>query len=385
VIEQNIRKPVIDFTNYIKERTTNFIGREWVFQAINDWLANPYRSRYFLLTREPGSWKKAIASRLSQFGQGSFPSLEDLTRLAPHFVSAMHFCSARDSRWINPHVFAESLAMQLAECYPAYSKALAEKSRDLQVCIEVQQRVEQGQAIGVIINQLDVSGIVPEDAYNRVVREPLEELFRDGFNRQVIILIDALDEPLSYSGNVNIAYLLSHINELPDGVRFILISRQEPRVENAFLDADILALSTAEFGHRNQEDIRQYVKGQLSNDIDLIKKAAQLSPEPIVEEVIETIVRKAEGNFLYVRFLLDAMASGLRSLTELEGVPNGLDELYFDSFQRLVKLGGRNWTSEYGPLIGVLSVAQESLTQVQLEVFRGQSELDIWGCLGDFQ
>jgi len=35
-------KPVIDFTGYIVENTRDFTGREWVFQAVNDWLASPW-------------------------------------------------------------------------------------------------------------------------------------------------------------------------------------------------------------------------------------------------------------------------------------------------------------------------------------------------------
>jgi hypothetical protein len=46
-------KRAIDFTNYITERTINFTGREWVFQPVNDWLADPGGSRFFLLTGEP--------------------------------------------------------------------------------------------------------------------------------------------------------------------------------------------------------------------------------------------------------------------------------------------------------------------------------------------
>jgi hypothetical protein len=41
---------VIDFTSYMSERTRNFIGREWVFQAIQAWLADAHGPRFFLLT-----------------------------------------------------------------------------------------------------------------------------------------------------------------------------------------------------------------------------------------------------------------------------------------------------------------------------------------------
>ena len=112
--------------------------------------------------------------------------------------------------------------------------------------------------------------------------------------------------------------------------------------------------------------------------------AAQVETTQVIE-LVEAVPRKAEGNFLYVSFLLDAMAKGLRSLTELEGLPIGLDELYFDSLNRVVKLGKRDWFNEYRPLIGVLSVAQESLTLAQLQAFTAQTESSIWQSLSDLQ
>lgn len=374
----------IDYTSYISERTTNFTGREWVFQAVNDWLADPDGSRFFLLTGEPGCGKTAIAARLAQFSQGTISPPDDLTHLTHNFLSVIHFCSARDSRWINPHVFAESLAMQLAARYPTYAKALAEKSGDRQIHIEVQQQIEQGQGIGVVINRLDVSGVAPEDAFNRVVREPLEALFHEGFNQQVVMLVDALDEALNYSGMFNIVSLLSHIDTLIPRVRFLLTSRQEVQIENEFLEADGLVISSAEFDQRNQEDIQQYVNSRLSDDKALAEKAKEVKPTEMVD-LMEIITRKAEGNFLYVRFLLDAVARGQRLFIELEELPEGLHALYYNSLERVVKLRRRNWFKDYAPLMEVLSVARESLTIAQLRLLTGQPESVLWRCLSDLQ
>ncbi len=230
---QRITNLVIDFTSYIEERTAHFTGCEWLFQAINDWLVRPEEARFFLLSREPGSGKTAIANRLCQFSQRTVPPPDGLTHLTPGFINAMHLCSARDSRCINPRVFAELLAMQLAEHYPGYAKALVEKSGDQQIRIARQQYIGQGQGIGVMSNWLDVSGAAPEEAFNRVVREPHEALFRKGFEQQITILLDALDEALGYSGSANIISLLSHVSELPASVRFILTSHPNSRLENA--------------------------------------------------------------------------------------------------------------------------------------------------------
>jgi hypothetical protein len=369
---QNEGKPVIDFTSYIAERTFNFTGREWVFQAINEWLADPAGARFFLLKGEPGSGKTAISARLSQFAEGTVSPPDGLVYLHPDFLSALHFCSARDSRWISPRVFTESLALQLANSYPVYAKALAEKSGDRSIHIEVQQHIEQGQGVGVFISKLDVSGATPEDAFNRIVREPFEALVVEELNRQVILLVDALDEALSSTITPSIVDLLSHTDNMPPHVRFILTTRQESRVENKFHNVNELSLSIP-LDQRNQVDIGRYVQGRLRNDLELEKIAEQIEPEQMTQ-LVEIIPRKAEGNFLYARFLLDAMAKGLRSLNEWDGLPTGLDALYFDSLNRVVELGKRDWFTEYRPLMGVLSVAQESLTLAQIQSFTYQSE-----------
>ncbi|MCP4404973.1 MAG: ATP-binding protein [bacterium] len=151
---------VIDFREYINERTEDFTGRQWVFEAIDRWLADPNASSVFLLTGEPGSGKTALSVRLTQFSQGNTPS-NGFPHLSPNFLSAYHFCSARDRRWIDPFTFSESLALQLAARYPIYAKALAEKSGDRQINIKIDQDAgkinDGGQMTGVVINKLEVS------------------------------------------------------------------------------------------------------------------------------------------------------------------------------------------------------------------------------------
>jgi hypothetical protein len=54
-MKQTISQSPLDFSAHIAERTQHFTGREWVFQAIDDWLADLSSTRIFLLTggREP--------------------------------------------------------------------------------------------------------------------------------------------------------------------------------------------------------------------------------------------------------------------------------------------------------------------------------------------
>jgi hypothetical protein len=151
-----------------------------------------------------------------------------------------------------------------------------------------------------------------------------------------------------------------------------------------FRQATTFFLSSERFKAQNQEDINHFVAGQVLRDEKLAPIVNTLPPEQVENLKVE-MTKKATGNFLYVRFLLDAIAGEQQPLTQLERLPEGLDGLYFDSLERVVMLGKRSWHDDYAPVIGVLSVVQESVTQTQLAALTGQAESDIWEYQGDVQ
>jgi len=105
---------ILDFSRYVAEHTAGFVGRTWVFEAIETWLAQgPNGPRYFLLTGEPGSGKTAIAGRLYKQWRAArmAGACEAVT---PDGLHAVHFCVANDRHWISPRAFAQALAGQLA-------------------------------------------------------------------------------------------------------------------------------------------------------------------------------------------------------------------------------------------------------------------------------
>src|SRR5215217_428423 len=119
----------IDFRVFITEKTESFTGRDWVFEEIDEWFSPSDEPRFLLLTGKPGSGKTAIAARLCQFALGEATPPDGLNLFnSGNFLSAYHFCSARDSNWIDPRSFVWSVALQLAQRHEEFAKALVTAS-----------------------------------------------------------------------------------------------------------------------------------------------------------------------------------------------------------------------------------------------------------------
>jgi|GEM_PF-6722185 len=377
-------RPVLDFSGYITDRAQGFVGREWVFAAIQKWLVAPSPTPFFLLTGEPGSGKTAISARLAQFSSGEAAAPAGFTELHPGFLSAFHFFWGRDLLWIDPRTFCRSLGMQLAARYPEYMAALLEENNDGQIRLDVTQEANAvtGQMIGIVFSELKLGQVSPEVAFNRVVRAPIEKFLRTRPQEKLVILLDAVDDSLIQTRDVSIVQLLARSATLPEGVRFILTSRPDPRVTNLFRRAERLDVSAAQHSDNNRTDLRTYVQGRLESENNVPESYAIPGG---LHALVSTIEGKADDNFQYAQLLLDDMASGRRSPNDLDSLPAGLNQLYYDSLSRIVELGSKDWSTQYGPVIGVLTVSRVSLPVQQLMSFTALTDSTVSACLEELR
>ncbi len=340
------RLHALDFAPDIGRLTEEFAGRQWIFEAIEDWLKHS-SERFFILTGEPGVGKSALAARLTQVRED---------------MAAFHFCIAGRNSTIRAATVLRSLAAQLAENLPGYGEALATTIEPTQLSIQPEIRVGEmtgGEITGVIIQNLHAGE--PHEELDILLRAPLAELPTPP--TPVIILVDSLDEAVTYQGQSNLVTLLAGLDDLPSWVRFVCTSRPERRVLRYFegLAAHVLAAES----QMNLEDLRLYITNRLAKkEIAARVQAAEVEPAELSARLVEL----SEGNFLYAKILLDDMQAGRQRLDDLAALPGSLDEVYHGFLRRFTV---SQWEERYQPMLSVLAAAQEPITEDQLAAFSG--------------
>jgi len=337
----------IAFDRDIERLTENFTGREWVFEEIDRWLQQD-NERFFILTGEPGVGKSAIAARLTQFRQD---------------IAAYHFCIAGRSGTIEPNNVLLSLAAQLIDYFSDYAEALANTIKPLRLSVNVEitiETIKDSEVRGVVINNLHTQN--PQEALNVVLRRALAALPNPP-QQPVLLLIDSLDEAVTLRGDNNLVTLLAEANDLPPWVRFVFTTRSERRVLRYF--ERLKPYTLAAESQMNQDDIRQYIENRVGKEkMQARLQLAEVEPETFVNRLTEL----STGNFLYTKILLNDIEAGRQTLDDLSALPQSLDEIYHGFLKRFTVT---EWEERYQPILGVLAVAQEPITEVQLAHFTG--------------
>lgn len=354
----------IDFSTYISERTRDFTGREWLFAEIDQWLDQTDGSSVFILTGEPGIGKSAFAARLTQRRP----------------AAASHFCIARRVETLDPFGFVRSLAAQLSEV-KGFAKAIL---REGEVHIDVHQQTETnvGEMVGVNIGQLVLNAPSATVAFNWAVITPLCKLAAAYSAAPLLIVVDGLDEALQFPGRMeNIVQLLAGA-DLPAPVRLLMTTRPEKAVLGYFerANAPVRLLNAAQ--SENMDDARNYVRQRVKASAKL--RGRLTSAGVAQDDFAVRAANASKGNFLYLNWLLPAVAKGDQSPHSEASFPTGLDSIYREFLRtRVVGRYRREWRRLYRPLLGVLAATQAPLDTAQLVRFSGLSKQDVADALVD--
>lgn len=302
------------FRDYIADKTAGFVGREHVFAAIQEFLANA-DCGYLTLLGDPGIGKSSIFCSLTQRMQ----------------------CGAS-------FFFIRSDGITRADQFYSH---LAE---------ELKLRSEY-------------AATAPGDANPTVLREWLASAAQSLRGERLVLVVDALDECDEVTRRNSVFNLLHMPRSLPENV-FLLLSRRKLHEQeyNIRLETDARTRNE-EFdlmGHpaQNRADVTLYLQNYF---------AAHLGPHPWLqkhgrstEEGVSALLDSSECNFVYLHHVLPHIAEHPEEFTPTT-LPKGLREYYIGHWKRMTAAGMDSPSVRRAlRVIYVLAAARKSVSQQTL-------------------
>ncbi|MBR8834846.1 MAG: ATP-binding protein [Stigonema ocellatum SAG 48.90 = DSM 106950] len=273
------------FQQLIHEKSSNFVGREFVFTAMTDFL-NHQPCGYFTIVGTPGSGKSSI--------------------LAKYVME-------------NPSVVYYSAEIE--------GKNFAGEFL-ITVCTQLMR--EMG----------DTNASLPDNAtegswFFSLLLQKVSDLLEP--NQRLIIVIDGCDriDPSNQSPDSNLLYLPRY---LPERVYFLLARRPFLNEKSGLLietPAQILDLDA--YSEQNQEDVYTYIQQYISATPSLFKNAGWITNHSISEpQFCQQLTVRSENNFMYLNYILKAISQGFYPEPfQFEPLPPGLETYYENHYQRI--------------------------------------------------
>jgi hypothetical protein len=262
--------------DFVAEKTRDFIGREYVFAAVDAFLREKPNG-YFTVEGDPGAGKSAILARFVQN-----------TGCITHFNS-------RAQGIVTAAPFLESVCAQIITRFGLpYASLPPGATRD-----------------GAFLASL--------------LREAADAL-ADG--DRIVIAVDALDEVALEGHAGNILFLPP---TLPDRVFFLLTRRQTPLPLTVHAPQQLLDLS--DYEEESQRDVSAFIAARVRSGPRLtewLKKRAMSAAEFVV-----ALAAKSQGNFMYARYVLPDLETGLYADLDIASLPMGLEAYYEDHWRRM--------------------------------------------------
>ena len=265
-------------------------------------------ARGVLLIGNPGSGKTAFVSNLL-CSRTSSTFIHDR-------ILGYHFCMHSDKGTQNAAKFVGNLANMIASRFVQYGKLISSDSF----------------VYRVLHNNCPQD---PEWCFQEGILTPLKNLL-DQPQEPWYIVIDALDE-CSIDGKAEILNMLkSKVQRLPKWLKLIITSRNISGITTSLDGVQILELRSDD--QRNQDDIDMYLSLKVfplkATILYRIKTFFSITDNNTPEKrIVTSLVEKAQGNFLYIKFVLDFLFTTPESVSWNENFPKTLDktfQLYFE-------------------------------------------------------
>ncbi|CAB4030372.1 Hypothetical predicted protein [Paramuricea clavata] len=267
-----------------------FVGREWLFSDIHNWLEKdlgPRESRAFLIWGGAGTGKSSFAQEFVHRHEGE--------KLAGY-----HYCQIDNPRTCDLKSLVNSLSTMLSKSLSEYA-ALVEK-------LQTDQFRDNHNAL-----------------FDLLITTPLQQLNE---NTRHFLVIDGLDE-----GGAMIASCFARLSgTLPSWLRVILTARHNaPALSGLFSNSTSAKLDQFETSLESlsSKDVRQFVSmkyRKLQTEFNCI--ASFFANDEQVGQ--EKIVQASQNCFLYAKLVMEHIFDGHDEI----GLPASLSEIYCLDFRR---------------------------------------------------
>ncbi|MEG4228634.1 NACHT domain-containing protein [Microcoleus sp. N9_B2] len=301
-----------EFRSLIEEKVRRFCGRQFVFETFQQFITdNPHG--YFTIVGDAGMGKSSIAAKYVWEHQ------------SPCYFNILV------ERRNRPELFLKSIRRQLIDRYQLPNS----EDADLPTLLaKVAGKLTAGD--------------------------------------RLVIAIDALDEVEQEPGE----NLLHLPRNMPHNVYFLL-TRRPYSLDKKRLLVDVpekeLDLRDEKYVNFNQEDIKEYIRFVINTDHDYkdgLKNWIQTRKVPDTT-FVEEVANKSENNFMYLRYVLPAIAKGDYNDLSLRQLPDGLQEYYQNHWVRM------EIDAKPGQLMEiVLYILLEIATPIPCDMVAGVAKVD---------
>jgi hypothetical protein len=306
------------FHSLIAEKTEGFVGRDFVFTAIDKFLAERSNG-YFIIEGDPGVGKSAIMAEFVK-----------RTSCVAHFNVL--------SQGINRSgQFLENVCTQIIERYGLPYKSLPPAA------------TQDGAFFARLLDQAS-SKLAADDS--------------------LLIGVDALDEvdQSDIPTGANILYLSP---SLPRGVFFVMTKR--PITLPFMTSSPQLLFNLMDYPTQSRQDVETYIRqatsrARLREWID--------GRELGVETFINILAEKSENNFMYLRYVLPELERGVYEDLNIEQLPSGL-EGYYESHWRRMGMTDSQLPRTKIKIIYVLSEVPLPVSRILIAQVTGEDEMTV--------
>lgn len=315
---ENLKKRLRPYYSLTKQTyllSKAYSEREWINSMIEEWLCDWNSEKICVIYGAPGSGKSIFAANYVHYNAR---------------VAASIFCESDKPQFNNVHNIIRVLAYQLACRLPEYRIMLEYMVQD------------------DCVLQMNES-----ELFDYLITQPLNQSI-DGGHEPMCILIDGLDESGDSEKNILAEVLKTYSDRLPRWLKILLFSRPESSVVSSLCSEHQIILD--EHKEQNLKDITIYVKDRLKHYIWKNEKD---------EAMIDAIVEKSQGIFLYADVVIDSLLEGKITEYEVNKLPIGLSAIFYHWFTRIFQ-DTKSYQEEFADVFGVLLASDEPLPKEEI-------------------